>query len=532
MDADKHQDEPYSRVVLADAVIPIRYEYLTYATDLSAWVSKEGSDDREIKALPLSAWDPFPSLSQFDDPRQWSPGRKAFVTWLSCSTTFVTTYTPGAYAAGRPQYKDMWELSDIAVYAGITLFTLLFAVAPMFLASFSELTGRRPLFLAAGVVYVISQIGSGVTASFAGLLVTRALAGISCSVFSTVVGGVISDIYAAKDRNTAMAIFTGAALLGTGIGPLVSGVITEHVSWRWIYYVQAISCGLVVLALFAFFPETRGSVLLSRKAKALNTWSESVGDLSPFKHLRWKVLEDEHRNSTSLMIKTALVRPLYLLFTESVVFWFSLWMSFAWSILYLSFELVPLIFERAYQFSAQGSGLVFAATAVASVIGTGAAILQEHVVTSPTSWFSKLDLKGQPEARLIFACLQSLLLPAGLFWLGATARPSIMFIVPVISVASITLGIFSVYLAVFNYLADSYHAYASSAIAAQSFTRNVFAAFLPLAAKPLLDSRLGIIGTGSLLGGIGLLLSIVPWVLVLWGPQIRERSRFASKEPS
>ncbi|KAI1289061.1 MFS general substrate transporter [Xylaria venustula] len=509
MDADEHQDEPHSRVILADAVIPIRYEYLTYATDLSAWVPEEGSGGREIKASPLSPWDSLPSLSQFDDPQNWSPGRKVFVTWLSCSTTFVTTYTPGAYAAGRPQYQAMWGLSDIAVYAGITLFTLLFAVAPMFLASFSELTGRRPLFLAAGVVYVISQIGSGVTASFAGLLVTRALAGISCSVFSTVVGGVLSDIYAAKDRNTAMAIFTGAALLGTGIGPLVSGVITEHISWRWIYYVQAISCGVVVLALFAFFPETRGSVLLSQKAKALNSWSESV-------------LEDENRKSTALMIKTALVRPLHLLFTESVVFWFSLWMSFAWSILYLSFELVPLIFERAYQFSAQGSGLVFAATAVAS----------ERIVTSPTSWFSNLALKGQPEARLVFACVQSLLLPAGLFWLGATARPSIIYVVPTLSIASITLGIFSVYLAVFNYLADSYHAYASSAIAAQSFTRNVFAAFLPLAAKPLLDSKLRILGTGSLLGGIGLLLSIVPWVLVLWGPQIRDRSRFASKEPS
>ncbi|KAI0907269.1 MFS general substrate transporter [Ustulina deusta] len=526
------KDELPSRPALADPVTPIHYEYLTYATDLSAWMPKEEGVGEEIKASPHSVWHSFPSLSQFDDPQSWSPGRKAFVTWLSCSTTFVTTYTPGAYAAGRPQYKDMWGLSDIAVYAGITLFTLLFAVTPMFLASFSELMGRRPLFLTAGVIYVVSQIGSGVTASFAGLLVTRALAGISCSVFSTVVGGVLSDMYAARDRNTPMAIFSGAALLGTGIGPLVSGVITEHISWRWIYYVQTISCGLVVLALFAFFPETRGSVLLSRKAKALNAWCESVGDLSPFGHLRWKVLEDERRTSAGLVIKTSLVRPIHLLFTESVVFWFSLWMSFAWSILYLTFEVVPLIFERAYQFSAQGSGLVFTATAVASVIGTGAAILQERIVTSPTSRFSKLALKGQPEARLVFACVQSLLLPAGLFWLGATARPSIPFIVPAISIATITLGIFSVYLAVFNYLADSYHAYASSAIAAQSFTRNVFAAFLPLAAKPLLDSRLGIIGTGSLLGGIGLLLSAVPWVLVLWGPRIRKRSRLASVESS
>ncbi|KAI1503728.1 major facilitator superfamily domain-containing protein [Biscogniauxia marginata] len=475
---------------------------------------------------------PFPSLTQYSDPQSWSPRRKAFVTWLSCFSTFVTTYTPGAYAAGLPQYKAEWGISDIEVYAGITVFTILFALAPMFLASFSELMGRRPLFLVAGVVYVISQIGSGVTASFAGLLVTRALAGISCSVFSTVVGGVISDIYKTKDRNTAMAIFSGAALCGTGIGPLVSGVITEHLSWRWIYYVQTISCGIVVIALFAFFPETRGSVLLSRKAEALNTWCSSIQDSSTPGRVHWKVAGDEERQSLGRIVKTSFQRPIHLLFTESVVFWFSLWMSFAWSILYLTFEAIPLIFGRAYGFSSQASGFVFAATAVASVIGTVAAIEQETLVTSSTSWFSTLVPTGRPEARLTFACVQSLLLPIGLFWLGGTARPSIPWIVPALSIGSITLGIFSVYLSVFNYLADTYHSYASSAIAAQSFTRNVFAAFLPLAIKPMLDSSLQIVGTGSLLGAIGLLLSAVPWVLVLWGPQIRKRSRFATVDVS
>ncbi|KAI1821805.1 MFS general substrate transporter [Xylaria intraflava] len=525
--ADSLGDSPGTTIA---GVMPPRYELLTYATDLSALAQKEEVSRGD--SLPSSAHSNapplLPSFSQFDDPQSWSPARKVFVTWLSCSTTFVTTYTPGAYTAGLSGYKAMWGVSDLAIYAGVTLFTLLFAIAPMFLASLSELVGRRPLFLVAGVVYVISQIGSGVTASFAGLLVTRALAGISCSVFSTVVGGVISDIYVSKDRNTAMAIFTGAALLGCGVGPLVSGVIIEHLSWRWIYYVQTISCGVVVLALFAFFPETRGSVLLSRKAAALNAWCEGPGASTPLGQVRWKVSDDEHRKSLASLIKVSLFRPIHLLFTESVVFWFSLWMSFAWSILYLTFEIVPLIFSRAYDFSQQASGLVFTATAVASVVGAGAAVVQEWVVSNPNSWFSTLPLRGQPEARLAFACLQSLLLPAGLFWLGATARSTIPWIVPAISVAAITLGIFSVYLAVFNYLADTYQSYASSAIAAQSFTRNVFAAFLPLAAEPMLDSSLGILGSGALLGGIGLLLSAVPWVLVFWGPRIRKRSRFAT----
>ena len=72
------------------------------------------------------------------------------------------------------------------------------------------------------------------------------------------------------------------------------------------------------------------------------------------------------------------------------------------------------------------------------------------------------------ERRIYFACAQSVLLPIGLFWFGWTSYPSIPWIVPTLAVGCAAMGIFSVYLAVFNYLADTYHRYASSAIAAQS----------------------------------------------------------------
>lgn len=506
------------------------------------------SNSAELDIAP-----PCPSLSGHQNPFEWTPTRKIFVTWLSCLSTVVTTYTPGAYTAGLTQYKAEWGITTTDVYSGITTFTLFFAFAPMILAPFSETYGRRPVFLTAGVVYVVSQLGSAVTRSFAGMLATRAIAGISCSVFSTIVGGVLSDIYSVKERNTAMAIFSGAALSGTGIGPAVSGVMAQHLSWRWIFYLQTITCGLVITALFFFFPETRGGVLLSRKARILNAWNESLEksgycsvetantdtairaireketDTPGTRYrLRWKVKADEERATLAVLIKTSLLRPIHLLFTESVVFWFSLWMAFAWSILYLTFEVLPLMFGRAYNFSSQANGLVFFSISIASVIATVVAIFQDRALTTSTSRLSKFTRRDQPEGRLFFACGESLLLPIGLFWLGATTNHAIPWIVPVLACGCITLGIFSVYLAVFNYLADTYQTYASSAIAAQSFTRNVFAACLPLATEPMFDA-LGFLGVGCLLGGIGLVLSAVPWVLMLWGPKIRKRSRIACK---
>lgn len=83
-------------------------------------------------------------------------------------------------------------------------------------------------------------------------------------------------------------------------------------------------------------------------------------------------------------------------------------------------------------------------------------------------------LPATAEARLYFACVESALMPIGLFWFGWTSYPSIPFIVPALAVGCATMGIFSIYLAVFNYLADTYHRYASSAIAAQSCCKYPF----------------------------------------------------------
>lgn len=92
-------------------------------------------------------------------------------------------------------------------------------------------------------------------------------------------------------------------------------------------------------------------------------------------------------------------------------------------------------------------------------------------------------------------------MPVGLFWFGWTSYSSIPWIVPTLAIGFATIGILSIYLATFNYLADTYHRYASSAIAAQSFSRCILGALFPLAADPMF-TNLGYPGASSLLGGI------------------------------
>ena len=355
------------------------------------------------------------------------------------------------------------------------------------------------------------------------MLVARFFVGAGASTFATMVGGVVSDVYYAEDRNTPMAIYSGSALAGTGLGPLVSGFIVEYASsWRWVFYAQIISLGTTLVVIILFFIETRGSVLLSRKAKVLNEYYvELERNGIPNPPLRYTVSTDDARASLKRMMYFSLTTPFKLLLTESVVFWFSLWVSFAWAVLYLTFDAIPLVFQASHRFKVSQVGAVFSALTAGSILGTMLSIYQEKIARR---YWPKLT--STPEGRLYFACIESTLLPIGLFWFGWTSFSQIHWIIPVLALSCAQIGIFSIYLAVFNYLADVYHRFASSSLAAQSFCRNLLAAVFPLITKPLFQD-LGFPGASSLLGGISALLTVVPWVLVFFGPKIRARSKIA-----
>lgn len=132
-----------------------------------------------------------------------------------------------------------------------------------------------------------------------------------------------------------------------------------------------------------------------------------------------------------------------------------------------------------------------------------------------------------PERRIYASCLLGCLLPLGILFLGLTAKPPLPATLPTVAIGVTTIGIYVIYLASFNYLADTYNESASSALAAQSFCRNVIGGAFPLIGGKMY-TNLGVRTGNIVLCGIGMSLCIVPWVLVKWGARIRARSKYAT----
>jgi hypothetical protein len=162
------------------------YRYLNFDTRLApmtAPVIIQG----QVEKLPLP-----PDLSSLTDPFRWSQARKSTLVALSCVATTFTAYPGGCYATPIPEMASYWNLSKTAVDSGLLIFTMGFALAPMVLAPLSEINGRRPIFLTAGVLFIIFSICCGITRSFAGMMIARFLAGCAGSTFSAIIGGVVA----------------------------------------------------------------------------------------------------------------------------------------------------------------------------------------------------------------------------------------------------------------------------------------------------------------------------------------------------
>jgi len=516
----------------------IDYVYLNFDTEIATRPVFPGNAVKDYPSCP--------NLKQYDDPFTWSKTRKNLMTWVSCATNMTAAYSSGSYASPEAQLTELWGISRVTYNVGITIFTVGFGIAPMVLAPFSEINGRRPVFIATGILFVAMQLACALTNSYTGMLVSRLFAGIGGSTFSTMVGGILADIWISSERNTPMVLFTGATLFGTGLGPLVSGFIAQRLLWRWVFYLQVITSGILVGLVTIFFKETRGPILLSRRAKALNKWYnelESLGAIgmqvtepistsslndkeklqnSKAQRIRYKVLAEENRATIAQMISLSLTRPAYLLVTEPVVICFSLWISFSWAILYLQFGAIPLVYETNHSFTLEQTGAVFTAICVGGILGTILSIYQDKWAVRRFG----TKFTAHPEGRLWFTCAEALLMPIGMFWFGWTCYGSVHWIVPTIALVAVTMGIFSIFLATFNYTADVYQTYASSALAASGACRNFLGGSFPLVTVQMFRG-MGFQAASSLLGGIGVLLSLGPILLIWFGPRIRLKSKVA-----
>ncbi len=113
----------------------------------------------------------------------------------------------------------------------------------------SDDLGRKPLFLAAVIVFTLSSMAAGLAPNIFWLIVFRVIQGIGGGIFLPSATGIVSDAFGEK-RAPAIGLFGSIFPIGGILGPNIGGFIIDHFSWRWIFFVN-VPVGMMLMVLGA-----------------------------------------------------------------------------------------------------------------------------------------------------------------------------------------------------------------------------------------------------------------------------------------
>ena len=119
--------------------------------------------------------------------------------------------------------------------------------------------GRKRVLMAAVVGFVVASVLCGIAQSLVQIVAFRLLQGFFGAALVPLGQSVLLDIYTVEERGSAMAVFGVSVMVGPVLGPVIGGWLTDHYSWRWVFYINVPLGALAFAGISFFLRETKTS---------------------------------------------------------------------------------------------------------------------------------------------------------------------------------------------------------------------------------------------------------------------------------
>ena len=139
----------------------------------------------------------------------------------------------------------------------VTGYALTFAAFMLVGGKVADAYGRRLIFVVGIVIFTIASLLCGLAESGEMLIAARVLQGVGAALMNPATLSIIAATFPPAQRGAAIGIWAGVSALALAIGPLVGGLLTQHLSWHWIFFVNIPVGILAIVASFLLIDESR-----------------------------------------------------------------------------------------------------------------------------------------------------------------------------------------------------------------------------------------------------------------------------------
>src|SRR4051812_44757651 len=166
-------------------------------------------------------------------------GRRWWALGLLSVVQFMVVLDVAIVNVALPSIKVDLGFSQENLQWVISAYALVFGGFLLLGGRAADLLGRRRVFMAGLVVFTLGSLAAGLAWSETSLIAARALQGLGAAIISPAALSILSTTFSeGRERNIALGVWGAVGGFGAAAGVLLGGVLTEVLSWSWIFFVN------------------------------------------------------------------------------------------------------------------------------------------------------------------------------------------------------------------------------------------------------------------------------------------------------